>query len=224
MHQLTQHNAQSDVDVLRLTDSNSHFLSSILKILIEDHREGHVERFNNKKDIVQLVVGDIVMARTAVQSDASTNKVAKLSYQVRGPFCIVTCTGRGSYFVRKFYKPDSATLKFTAVDLYPLPPFLKLCEPVDSSGTRYLNQPYSPVVNPLRKSLNIELCNETWFDKPPRTSKSLFDYVHPTLTFSECSSSPFPSVSDLHNASKTPCVPPLLEQFPDTDIILPFFN
>ena len=158
------------------------------------------------------------MARTAVQSDAFTNKVAKLSYQVRGPFCIVTCTGRGSYFVRKFYKPDSATLKFTAVDLYPLPPFLKPCEPVDSSGTRYLNQPYSLVVNPLRKSLNIELCNETWFYKQPRISKLLFEYDNPTLDFPDCLSTLFHPLSDLHAATRTPCVPPLIEKS-DSDFI-----
>ena len=73
------------------------------------------------------------MARTAIQSDASTNRVAKLSYQVRGPFRFVKCTGRGSYLVRKLYKPDCLEIKFMATDLYPLPPSLKLCEPVDSS-------------------------------------------------------------------------------------------
>ena len=75
------------------------------------------------------------MARIVVQSDVSTSKVAKLSYQVRGPFRIVIYTG-GSYFVPKLYKPVSPTLMFTAADLYPLPPSLKPCEPVDSSNTR----------------------------------------------------------------------------------------
>ena len=101
------------------------------------------------------------MARTTVHSDASSNKVAILSYQVRGPFRIVTCTGQGSYLVRKLYKPDSPKLKFMSIDLYPLPPSLKPCEPVDSSDTRYLNQSYYPIVNLLRKALNIELYNET---------------------------------------------------------------
>ena len=56
-----------------------------------------------------------------------------------------------------------------ATDLYPLPPYLKPCELVDSSDIRYLNQSYSPVVNLLHKPLNIVLFNETWFDKQPRT-------------------------------------------------------
>ena len=96
---------QSIVDCLRLTDSNRRFSSSVLKILIEDRREAHAERVNNDKNVIELVDVDIVMTRTAVQSDASTNKVAKLSYQVYAPFRIVTCTGRESYLVRKLYKP-----------------------------------------------------------------------------------------------------------------------
>ena len=153
--QLTQNNAQSAVDFLRLTDSNRRFSSAILNILIEDRRDGHAERVNNNKNIVDLVVGDIVMVRTVVHSDASLKKLAKLSYHVRDPFRIVTFTGQGSYLVRKLYKVDSPTLKFMTVDLHPLPPSLKPCELVDSSDTRYLNQSYSPFVNQLRKILNI---------------------------------------------------------------------
>ena len=70
-----------------------------------------------------------------------------------------------------------------ASDLCSLPPSLKPCEPVNSSDTRYVSQSYSPIVNLSRKPLVIELYNETWFDKPPRTSKHLFDYDHPTLAF-----------------------------------------
>ena len=69
------------------------------------------------KKIVELDVGDIVKVRTVVQSDTSMNKVTKLSYQVRGPFRILTCTERGFYLVRKFYRPDSPELKFVDIDL-----------------------------------------------------------------------------------------------------------
>ena len=90
-------------------------------------------------NVVKLVVGDIDRARTAIQSDVSTNKVAKLSYQVR-PFRTVKCTGRGIILVRKLYKSDSSELQFMVIDLCPLPPSLKPCKPVDSSDIRYLNQ------------------------------------------------------------------------------------
>ena len=83
-----------------------------------------------------------------------------------------------------------------------------------------MNQSYSSIVNPLRKVLNIELYNETWLDKPPRTSDPLFEYDHPDLAFSKCPPTLFLSVSDLRENSKTRCVPPLIEQFP-TGILSP---
>ena len=146
---------------MRLTDSNRRFSSSILKILIEDRQNMHAERVNNNKNIVELIVGDIVMARTSIQSDPTTNKVAKLSSQARGSFRIVKCTGHGSCLVRKLFKSDSPELKFMAIDFYPLLSSLKPCEPLDSSDIRYLNHSYSPIVNPLSKPLNIELYNDT---------------------------------------------------------------
>ena len=68
-----------------------------------------------------MKAGDIVIARTAIQNDLSKNKVAKLSYSVRGPFQIIHNTGLGSYFVRKLNKPDIPDLKFMARDLYRFP-------------------------------------------------------------------------------------------------------
>ena len=115
-----------------------------MKVLFEYRRETYSKQVNNNKNIFELVVDDIVIARISVQSDASTNKVAKLSYQVRGPFRIITCTSQGSYLVRKLYNPDSSELNFMVADRYFLPPSLKPCKPVDSSDTIYLNQSYSP--------------------------------------------------------------------------------
>ena len=101
--------------------------------------------------------GDV---RTTIQSDISKQKFAKLSYSVRGPFQLIRNTEFRSYFVRKLNKVDSPELKFMIYDLYPLPPSLKLCEPVDSTDTRYLNQMHAPLINHLKKELDIELYNE----------------------------------------------------------------
>ena len=76
MPQLTQNNAKSAVDCLRRTNPDRRFSSSILMILIEDCRESRTERVNNNKNIIELVIGDIVMTQTAVQSDPSTNKIS----------------------------------------------------------------------------------------------------------------------------------------------------
>ena len=143
------------------------------------------------------------MARTVLQSDLSKNKVAKLSYSVRGPYQILRHTGFGSYFVRKINKPDISELKFMSHDLYPLPLSLKPCEPIDSTDARYLNQKHTPLVNPLNKALHIELYNEKWFTKPVPTTNSSFSYDHDTLQFPDQSTLPFPSVLDLHNETQT---------------------
>ena len=66
---LAHNSGQAALDYLKLTDSSRHFSSSILKILIEDRRTAHAERINNNRNVVVLEPGDIVMARTAIQSN-----------------------------------------------------------------------------------------------------------------------------------------------------------
>ena len=45
-------------------------------------------------------------------------------------------------------------------DLYILQSSFKVWEPVDRSNIRYLNQLYVPIVDSLKKPLNIELSNK----------------------------------------------------------------
>ena len=96
MPKLVQNNANAALEYLKLTDSSRSFFSSILKILIENLRIAHAERINNSRNLVVLYAGDIVMARTTIQSDLSKHKVAKLSYSVCGSFQIIRNTGFGS--------------------------------------------------------------------------------------------------------------------------------
>ena len=157
---LVTNNADSFISYLRLTDTNRHIVTAILKIPIEDQRDTHAKRINNNRNMVSMRPGDLVMTRTAVQRDNSKDRVAKLSYTVRGPFKIIRGTGREGYTFRKLNKPDSPELKFLSEGLYILPPSLKLCEPVDGPDTRYLNQTHDSIVNLLQKPLSIELYNE----------------------------------------------------------------
>ena len=120
MPKFVQNNANAVLEYLKHTNSSRFFSSSILKVLFEDRRIAHAERINNSRFFVVLYAGDIVMARTAIQSDLYKYKVAKLSYSIRGPFQIIRTTGFGSYFTRKINKPDSPELKFMTYDLYPL--------------------------------------------------------------------------------------------------------
>ena len=100
MPELTQNNAHTALEYLKLTNSSRRFYSSILKILIEDCRTTHAEHINNFRNLVVLHAGGIVIARKAGQSDLSKNKVAKLSSYVRSPYQIIRNIGFGSYFVR----------------------------------------------------------------------------------------------------------------------------
>ena len=76
---LVSNNAESVVSYLRLTDSNRHFATAILKILIEDRRTTHVECIHNSRNIVTMHPGDIVMARTYFQSNKSKDKFTKIN-------------------------------------------------------------------------------------------------------------------------------------------------
>ena len=66
---LAYNNGQATLDYLNLAASSRHFSSSILKMLIEDNRTAHAEHINNNRNIVVLEPDDIVMARTAIQSN-----------------------------------------------------------------------------------------------------------------------------------------------------------
>ena len=83
---IVSNNSESVVSYLRLIDSNRNFASAILKIIIENRRTVHTERFNNIRIIVIMLSGDLFMASTTVQSDKANDKVAKICYAVRGSF------------------------------------------------------------------------------------------------------------------------------------------
>ena len=92
--------------------------------------------------------GDLVIARTILISDKANNKVVTLCYTIRDIFQIIRGTCCGGYIIRKLNKLNSPEFKFRPEDLYILSFLLKLCEPVDSSDTRYLNQSHAPIGNP----------------------------------------------------------------------------
>ena len=213
-------NAESVVSYLRLIDSNRYFVSIILKILIEDRRTVHTERINNNRNVVTILPGYLVIDRTTVQSDEANDKVAKLCYAERGPFQIICSTNHGGYIVRKLNKLDSSEFKFMFEDFYILPPLLKRCESMDESDTSSFNQSHVPIVNPLKKVLNIELYNEKWFDTPSPTFSLPFNYDHITLSFPPATTTLFHSLSNFHYETNNFSPLPLLENV-DDDVCSP---
>ena len=161
-------------------------------------KDVHAERINNNTNIVTVHPSDLVITRTTVQSDKANGKVDKLCYTIRGPFQIIRCIGRVGYIVRYLNKPESPEFKFMWENLYILPPSLKCYKLVDGSDTCYLNQSHTPIVDPLKKSLNIGLHNENVFGTPPKIFFLSFKHGNATLFFPLDITSPFPSLYKLH--------------------------
>ena len=67
-------------------------------MLIENSRTDHAKHIHSSRNLVVLKPGDIVMIRTAIQSDKSQNKIAKICYAVRYTYHIIRNTGHGSYY------------------------------------------------------------------------------------------------------------------------------
>ena len=206
---LTDNQANSVLEYLRLTDKDRIFSTEILKILIEDIRTIHRDRINNQRNIVMLLRGSVVMDQREVMSEKSKNKVGKLTYQVSGPFVITRATGHGSYYARKLKDKNSAEQNFMAENLYPLPPSLLSCDPIDGTDVRYLNHSHLSITHLFEKDLNIKSYHEKHFSSPPLLASPKFDYKHESLKFFHPSSPIlYPSIIDLHRGTHT--VPPSL--------------
>ena len=149
---------------LRNIGSNAVFVfaTSVLKILIEEPRTTHQEHHSKSKHPCALKVGDVVKAHIQVQYFVGKGVVIKLSYRAKGPFVIIAALGRNSYEVQRYGKPKSATHKYKNTELCLLPPALFPLNPLDTVNQRYLSSTHTPICNPLMKSLQIELYNNTW--------------------------------------------------------------
>ena len=101
----------------------------------------------------------MVKAYIQVQSSADKGVVSKLSYRAKGPFIITKDLGHDSFEVQRYDNPTSAKRKYTSLELYLLAPALFPSQPLDTINQQYLNSTHDPIVNPLMKSLKIELYN-----------------------------------------------------------------
>ena len=218
---IVYNNTESVISYLHLAEPNHFFASETLKILVEDRKTAHAERIKNNRNIVTMHHGDLVMVLTAIQSVKDKDKVAKLSYVVRVPFQSVRGIGCGSYKARKTNTPDCPDLKFMSEDLYILSPSLRSCEPIVSCDSPYLNQSHAPIVNPLKKYLNIELYNKRLFIKQPKTFTPPFRHDHTTLKlFPQELRTPFTTLSKIHAETYTSPPQPLIERI-DTNYCSP---
>jgi hypothetical protein len=166
---------------LRFHQDNARIAAEVLKIIIEDRRCYHRERMNQDRDQVLFQVDDVVMVRVQVQSKATIDRVAKLSYRLRGPMIIKEVLGHGAYSVARFDNPDGPRRKYHAQDLSLLPPVLWPVEPLDGPDLRYLNSNHAPLPHPLAHPFNIKLYNEMWLSDPIPSKPSQLIVTRPTV-------------------------------------------
>ena len=76
-------------------------------------------------------------------------------------------------------------------------------EPVDGMDSRYLNLSYHPIINLLKKILDISLYNNKFYSSTPSIVLLKFDYSNKTLAF--------PEHSDISDYSSKKCL------YSDTD-------
>ena len=132
------------------------------------HREHHNSTINAT---TSLKVEDIVKSHVQVQSKSKSAIAKKLSYQVKGPFIVTKCLHQNAFEVKPYNRPNGATRKKKATELYLLPLALYPSEPIDTIDQRYLNCKHASILHPLKKSMQIELHNDTYFHPKPRTCK-----------------------------------------------------
>ena len=119
----------------------------------------------------------MVKAHIQVQSKLDNGEVSKLSYIAHGPFQIVNDLIRDSYHVKRYNDANSTIRKYKGTDLYLLPPAIFPSDPLDTIDVRYLNYSNAPVISPLKKSLKIEIYNDTYFNKQSTSQSVLKDVV-----------------------------------------------
>ena len=114
---LTPSNNKERYKYLRDVSTNSNFMTAVLKIIVEERRNAHRERWNNENVPQMFQVRDVVKTHVQVQSKYDTGEVKKVSCQARGPFQIKSVLGNNSYEAHQYNEPESATRKFKGTDL-----------------------------------------------------------------------------------------------------------
>jgi hypothetical protein len=196
------------LDYIKQTSTHVDFARRVVELVIADRRTAHRDRVNEGRSAPSFKIDDLVLVRVQVQSNAELHRVAKLSYQVRGPFRIVSHSA-GSYQVTPLHNPTADPLSYPGHMLSPVPSGIMPCQPVDSPDFRYLNHGHAPLPNPLKRHLNIEQYNEIWFTAPPAHRPTYpARTTQPATLIDHTDTTPFPSLASM-NVPPDPALPEL---------------
>ena len=133
----------SVLEYIKHTGQHINFVRQVVALVVEIRRQVHRDSVNTGCSAPSsFTIDDLVLICVQVQSNAELNRVAKLSYQVRGPFRIISHSA-GSYQVVPLHLPNSNPLSCPSHLLSPLPAGILPYTPVDSSDFRYLNHSHA---------------------------------------------------------------------------------
>ena len=185
----------SVLEYIKHTGQHIGFACQGIALIVEDRRQAHRDRVNAGRSAPSFAIGDLVLIRVQVQSNAELNCVAKLSYQVCGPFGIISHSA-GSYQVVPLHLPDSNPLSYPGHMFSPVHAGILPCTPIDSSDFRYLNDDHPLLSNPLKRHLHIEHYNEVCFsDSTPSARLTTYPAhsTQPAVVLGSLVTSPLPS-------------------------------
>jgi hypothetical protein len=198
---------------IQQTSAHINFASQAVKLVVDNRGSAHCNCVHEGCSAPDFSPSNLVLIGVQVISKAKLRCVAKLSYQVCGPFHVILHAA-GSYKLVLIHKPATNQLSYPGHMLSPISPVILPYTPVDSPGFQYLNQGHAPLPNPLKHHLNIEQYNKVWFYKDSLQA----DHpcypdctIQPDLLLDLLDQSPFPSLTSidvLPTVDSQPAFPP----------------
>jgi hypothetical protein len=108
----------------------------VYRILIAEHRAMHRELRNSQLPApFRFNIGDIVLAKKQVKSIASIGRVAKLEYEVNGPWKVITVLPGGSYQLESL--TSTKQIRKKGGELYLCPLHVVPFKPLEGSDFSY---------------------------------------------------------------------------------------
>ncbi|CAJ1952165.1 unnamed protein product [Cylindrotheca closterium] len=134
----------------------------LLKLLNEEQREHHRMLKNQTRTRRKFDIGDIVMVRKQVQSNASAGIPAKLVLRTKGPYRFIEKASEDSYRLQKIpgtstmlKKRGSTPIKESAFRMHKIPSTTILHKGVDTPDTRLANMRSLLAHSPLEMNLGL---------------------------------------------------------------------
>ena len=215
------HQAPAVVQYLLGVSSHVSFAQDILKLLVSDQLTAQFKHVNFICTPATFDIGNLVLVQVQVQSHASHDSIARLSYFICSPFTIAIHLPGRAFSLLKISSPMVHCSHFLTEAIQPCPPGFLTCDPIDAPDLHYLNLDHIPTPNPLVKPFNLKLYNKVWFSHDVAAPPPKFDYTsQPEFLIDIPIDNCFPTVTELTTELPgTPSIP--IEEAPILATITP---